>query len=147
MKKNTKILMGFSAIFIGIVILLIAATPGSSGTELTLEEFVKQPLQYKDRYVMTQGDLIEDSVKWNADAIELRFDITDETGNVLHVTHKGVKPDNFSEGVIVILEGYVNDDGSFNAEKVQTKCPSKYEGEDPEKYDPELHKQIKEQAN
>lgn len=144
MKKNTKMLMGFSAIFIGIVILLIAATPGSSGTELTLEEFIKEPLKFEDKYVMTQGNLIEDSVKWDADKIELRFNIQDEKGNILHVLHQGVKPDNFSEGVIVMVEGFVNKDGSFTAEKVQTKCPSKYEGEDPSNYDPEMHKKLNE---
>lgn len=144
MKKNTKMLMGFSAIFIGIVILLIAATPGSSGTELTLEEFIKEPLKYEDRYVMTQGNLIEDSIKWDADKIELRFDIQDEKSNILHVVHQGVKPDNFSEGVIVMVEGFVNADGSFTAEKVQTKCPSKYEGEDPSNYDPEMHEKLNE---
>lgn len=142
MKKNTKMLMGFSAIFIAIVILLIAATPGSSGTELTLEEFIKEPMKYEDRYVMTQGNLIEDSIKWDADKIELRFDIQDEKGNTLHVQHNGVTPDNFSQDVIVILEGFVNKDGSFTAEKVQTKCPSKYEGEDPENYDPEMHQKL-----
>ncbi|KEF39367.1 cytochrome c-type biogenesis protein CcmE [Schinkia azotoformans MEV2011] len=144
MKKNTKMLMGFSAIFIGIVILLIAATPGSSGTELTLEEFIKEPLKYEDRYVMTQGNLIEDTIKWDADKIDLRFDIKDEKGNVLHVQHTGVKPDNFTEGVIVIIEGFVNKDGSFTAEKVQTKCPSKYEGEDAGNYDPETHQKLTE---
>lgn len=144
MKKNTKMLMGFSAIFIGIVILLIAATPGSSGTELTLEEFIKEPLKYEDRYVMTQGNLIEDTISWDADKIDLRFDIKDEKGNVLHIQHNGVKPDNFSEGVIVIIEGFVNKDGSFTAEKVQTKCPSKYEGEDAGNYDPETHQKLTE---
>ncbi|WP_017755887.1 cytochrome c maturation protein CcmE [Calidifontibacillus oryziterrae] len=142
MKKNTKMLMGFSAIFFGIVILLIAATPGSSGTELTLEEFINDPLKYDDKYVMTQGNLIEDSITWNADQIELQFDIQDEKGNSLHVVHQGVKPDNFSEGVIVMVEGFVKEDGSFTAEKVQTKCPSKYEGEDPSNYDPEMHEKI-----
>lgn len=132
--------MGFSAIFIGIVILLIAATPGSSGTELTLEDYKKESLKYEDRYIMTQGNLIEDSVKWDADKIELSFDIKDEKGNILHVQHNGVKPDNFSEEVIVIVEGFANKDGSFTAEKVQTKCPSKYEGEDASQYDPKTHK-------
>lgn len=136
--------MGFSAIFIGIVILLIAATPGSSGTELTLEEFIKEPLKYEDRYVMTQGNLIEDSIKWDADKIDLRFDIKDEKGNILHVQHNGVKPDNFAQDVIVIIEGFVNKDGSFTAEKVQTKCPSKYEGEDAGNYNPETHQKLTE---
>ncbi|NSL50227.1 cytochrome c maturation protein CcmE [Calidifontibacillus erzurumensis] len=139
MKKNTKILLGFSAIFIAIMILLLTATPGASSIELTLDQLKQNPLKYKDQYVMIQGDLIEDSIHWKPDNIELQFNISDSNGNELHVIHNGVKPDNFSEGVIVIVEGFVNEDGSFLAEKVQTKCPSKYESENTNHYDIEKH--------
>ncbi|NDI33828.1 cytochrome c maturation protein CcmE [Chengkuizengella sediminis] len=136
MKKNKKMLIGFSTVFVAILILLIGATTKTSGSELTLQEIIQEPHKFQERFIMTQGDLIEKSIQWNADLIELSFQIEDEFGNVLSVVHQGVKPDNFSEDVIVIVEGFVHDDGTFNAEKVQTKCPSKYEGEE---YDPELH--------
>lgn len=142
MKKNTKVLLGGTAIIVTILILLIAATPGASGTEVSLAETITNGEKYDERYVTTQGFLIEESIDWRADEIELRFDIEDEEGNILPVFYKGVRPDNFSEGVIVILGGYIVPDEPFQAEKVQTKCPSKYEGEDPDNYDPEFHKEI-----
>lgn len=141
MRKNTKIFIGGSLIIISILSLLLIATPKLSGTEVALEEVLQQPVEYNDRYIMTQGLLIEDSIKWNPDLIELKFNIQDENGNILKITHNGVKPDNFSDGVIVIVEGNIDQQGNFIAEKLQTKCPSKYEGEDPEDYDKEYHKQ------
>ncbi|MFS1513698.1 cytochrome c maturation protein CcmE [Chengkuizengella sp. SCS-71B] len=138
MKKNKKMLISFSAVFVAIIILLVGATTKTSGSELTLQEIILEPHKFQGRFLMTQGDLIENSIQWNADLIELSFQIEDEFGNNLSVVHQGVKPDNFSEDVIVIVEGFVHDDGTFTAEKVQTKCPSKYEGEE---YDPELHDQ------
>ncbi|MDF2607725.1 MAG: hypothetical protein K0S34_1921 [Bacillales bacterium] len=124
-----------------IVFLLMAATPGSSGVEITLKELNENQQKYEENYVTVEGLLIEESVEWNADNIELQFDVKDSDGNKLHVTHNGVKPDNFTEGVIVILQGNpAKEQGEFIAETVKTRCPSKYEGQDMENYDPEAHK-------
>ncbi|MCT8136333.1 cytochrome c maturation protein CcmE [Anaerobacillus sp. CMMVII] len=142
MKKNTKVLLGGSTVILSILILLIAATPGASGTEIPLQEVLANPEKYEERYVTTEGFLVAESIDWRADEIELRFDIVDSEGNVLSVFHHGVRPDNFSEGVITILEGYIVPGEPFNAERVKTKCPSKYEGEDPNNYDPEFHKEL-----
>ncbi|MDX8359494.1 MULTISPECIES: cytochrome c maturation protein CcmE [Bacillaceae] len=142
MNKNKKVLFGGSLIIIAILTLLIAATPGSSGTELTLTQLLANEEKYSDKFVMTQGLLIEDSIDWNADNIELRFTVRDEDGNELPIFYQGVRPDNFSEDVTAIVEGYIQEDGVFFAEKLQTKCPSKYEDQDKSDYDPELHKKI-----
>lgn len=141
MKKNTIMTMAGLAIAAAILILLMAATPASSGVELPLKELLDNQEKHQDDFVTVEGLLIEDSIEWDADKIELKFDVQDEEGNTLHVVYNGVKPDNFSEGVIAILQGYLGEKDSFTAESVQTRCPSKYEGEDMENYDPELHKE------
>ncbi|MCE7792818.1 cytochrome c maturation protein CcmE [Salipaludibacillus sp. CUR1] len=142
MKKNTKVLIGGGMIFLSILILLITATPASSGSEVPIEQLKQQPEEFEERYITTEGFLVEGSVDWNPDEIELRFEIKDEEGLVLPVFYHGVQPDNFSDDVIVIVHGYTQEDGLFEAEKVQTRCPSVYEGEDPDKYDPELHREM-----
>ncbi|MGM0900039.1 cytochrome c maturation protein CcmE [Mesobacillus maritimus] len=141
MKKNTIMTMAGLAIAAAILILLMAATPASSGVELPLKELLENQEKHQDDFVTVEGLLIEDSIEWDADKIELKFDVQDEEGNTLHVVYNGVKPDNFSEGVIAILQGYLGEKDSFIAESVQTRCPSKYEGEDMENYDPEFHKE------
>lgn len=143
MKKNTKLFIGGGLIFTAILTLLIISTPAASRTELTISDVNKNPIEYKERYILTQGLLIEDSVEWDAEKIELNFKIRDEEGNELSVYHHGVRPDNFTQDIIVIVEGFMQENGVFNAEKVQTKCPSKYEGEDPKKYDKEFHEKLK----
>lgn len=145
MNKNKKMYIGGIIIAIAIFSLLIAATPGASGSEVTVSELAANPSQFNDRYVMTQGNLIEKSIQWDADKIQLEFDVKDEKGNILHVTHNGVKPDNFTDEIIVVLDGTISADGLFTAEHVKTRCPSKYEGQDPKNYDPEKHKQMKQQ--
>lgn len=140
MKKNTIVMLGGFIIAGAIVFLLMAATPGSSGIELKLNELLENQEKYKDDFVTVEGLLIQESIKWDADKIQLKFDVQDADGNVLHVIHDGVKPDNFTEGVITILQGAPTEMNTFVAESVKTRCPSKYEGQDMENYDAEAHK-------
>jgi cytochrome c-type biogenesis protein CcmE len=141
MKKNTMVTIGGLIIAGAIVFLLMAATPGSSGVEISLKELTENQQKYEDNYVTVEGLLIADSVLWDADKIEIQFQVKDNDGNTLHVIHNGVKPDNFTEGVIVILQGNPSKEkGEFVAETVKTRCPSKYEGENMENYDSEAHK-------
>jgi cytochrome c-type biogenesis protein CcmE len=140
MKKNTLVMLGGFIISGAIVFLLMAATPGSSGVELTMKELLATQEQHKDDFVTVEGLLIEDSIKWDANKIELKFDVKDNDGNVMHVIHNGTKPDNFAEGVITILQGAPTKKDTFVAETVKTRCPSKYEGKDIKDYNPETHK-------
>ncbi|MBT2740271.1 cytochrome c maturation protein CcmE [Bacillus sp. ISL-77] len=140
MKKNTIIMLGGFIIAGAIVFLLMAATPGSSGVELTMKDLLATQDQHKDDFVTVEGLLIEDSIKWNPDKIEFKFDVKDNDGNVMHVIHNGTKPDNFAEGVITILQGAPTKKNTFVAETVKTRCPSKYEGKDIKNYNPETHK-------
>lgn len=140
MKKNTIVMLGGFVIVGAIIFLLMAATPGSSGIELKMDELLENQDKYQDDFVTVEGLLVEESIEWNADKIQLKFDVKDNDGNILHVVHDGVKPDNFSEGVIVILQGSPTQKDTFAAESVKTRCPSKYEGQDMKNYDPEKHK-------
>ena len=140
MKKNTVVMIAGFAFAGAILLLLMAATPGSSGVELSLKELIENQEKHKEDYVTFEGLLIEESIEWDADKIELRFNVQDADGNKIKVVYNGVKPDNFSEGVIAILQGSISEKDTFIAESVQTRCPSKYEGEDIENYDPESHK-------
>ncbi len=142
LKKNTLVMLGGFIIAGAIVFLLMAATPGSSGVELTMKELLATQDQHKDDYVTVEGLLIEDSIKWNPDKIELKFDVKDNDGNQMHVIYNGTKPDNFTDGVITILQGAPTKKNTFVAETVKTRCPSKYEGKDMKNYDPEKHKKL-----
>ncbi len=143
MTKNKKIMFGLTLIATAFIILFFTTMPSAGSKEVTIEELMNNKTVYKDEYVLSQGLLKQDSVQWDADKIELKFEIYEDGKEAnLPVLYKGVKPDNFADDVIVIVEGFLRSDGVFEAEKVQTKCPSKYEGEDPENYDAEMHKEM-----
>jgi cytochrome c-type biogenesis protein CcmE len=143
MKKNTMVIIGGFIIAGAIVFLLMAATPGSSGVELSLKQLVATQDQHKKDYVTVEGLLIEKSIKWDANKVQLQFDVRDKNSKnkeILHVTYHGVKPDNFEDGIDCILEGSPLGNNNFKAESVETRCPSKYEGQSTKNYDPKTHK-------
>lgn len=143
MGKNKKIAFGLIVGAVAVFIMFFTTMPSAGSKELPINELIENATTLESEYLMTSGMLLDGSVEWNADEILLEFELygEDKETETLPVKYNGVKPDNFSDDVIVIVEGFL-EKGIFNAEKVQTKCPSKYEGEDMENYDVDTHQKI-----
>lgn len=74
------------------------------------------------------GKLVGQSVKWDPAKAELKLEMISEDQNeIMPVLYKGVKPDNFNDGIDVIVDGKYTVEQVLLADKVMTKCPSKYE--------------------
>jgi len=61
----------------------------------------------------------------------LKFSIMDEGGDQLPIVFYGPRPDNFQRAASAIVEGELLPNGTFEAETLLLKCPSRYE-EEPE---------------
>lgn len=61
--------------------------------------------------------------------IELKFQIYDDNNpdQKLTVIFNDVKPDNFQDATGAVVEGKFQPDGTFKADNLNLKCPSKYE--------------------
>lgn len=144
MNKNKKIVFGLIVGAIAVFIMFFTTMPSAGSKELPISEILQNSAEYESEYLMTSGLLNNETIKWDADKILLEFELyeEDKEKEMLSVQYEGVKPDNFTDDVIVIVEGTLNEEGVFLARTVQTKCPSKYEGEDMDNYDIETHKKI-----
>jgi cytochrome c-type biogenesis protein CcmE len=76
-----------------------------------------------------KGQLVEDSVTYNAGMPLLQFSLTDGQSQ-LRASYQGVLPDNFHHSEEVIMEGTFDSSGEFQVSKLMLQCPSKYEGEE-----------------
>jgi len=76
--------------------------------------------------VRVEGDVVEGSVERNG---RFAFEITDGRSK-LKVIYEGKEiPPNFREGRSVVVEGRYNpEEMIFEAERIMTRCPSRYEG-------------------
>ncbi|ROL61294.1 cytochrome c maturation protein CcmE [Bacteroidetes/Chlorobi group bacterium ChocPot_Mid] len=70
--------------------------------------------------------------KWNYDSKSnlLNFTIEDEKGKITDVVYKGAPPNNFDIAPSMVIKGKF-ENNVFVASQILTKCPSKYEGQDP----------------
>ena len=98
---------------------------------MTVAELDKRTPQLYAENVGVRGNVVDGSEDWNAREITLRFAIADESGGELPIVFYGPRPDNFQRAASAIVEGELLPDGTFQAETLLLKCPSRYE-EDPE---------------
>ncbi len=81
-----------------------------------------------DRQVGVIGKLVQDSYVRDADGLTAHFSIKDEDGlEVLDITYTGeIGQVFFNDHSEIILQGQKLADGSFNADNLTVRCPSKY---------------------
>ena len=70
--------------------------------------------------------------KWNFDekANLLTFSIKDEKGQITDVIYEGAPPNNFDIAPSLVIKGKF-EDNKLVASQILTKCPSKYQGQNP----------------
>jgi len=81
--------------------------------------------------IRVSGAVVQESEDWNAIELMLKFQMTDETGEEVLVSFHGSRPSNFARATEAIVEGEMMSDGTFRADNLLLKCPSRYE-ESPE---------------
>jgi cytochrome c-type biogenesis protein CcmE len=110
---------------------MIQATRTTGAYYMTVQEVRDAGPEMVGQRVRVSGQVLEGSEDWNAQAVTLRFAITDETGAQLPIVFYGPRPDNFQRAAEAITEGTLLPDGTFEADNLLLKCPSRYD-EEPE---------------
>lgn len=77
------------------------------------------------------GMVVPGTVEWDKDAAELSFDVTDGE-QTMRVHSDGNPPQMFREGIGVVVEGRLQDDGVFHTNRVMVKHSNEYEAPDDE---------------
>ncbi|HET6361940.1 MAG TPA: cytochrome c maturation protein CcmE [Gemmatimonadota bacterium] len=90
-----------------------------------------------DGRIRVSGDVVEGSIVKDEKAREIRFAIratkadgeeqSERGAESIPVVYAGTVPDIFREGIQVVVEGEMASDGTFEAETLLAKCPSKYQ--------------------
>ena len=102
-----------------------------------------------DGRIRVSGDVVEGSIVKDEETREIRFSIRSTKGESedgypaqgegqtdaargsaaesVPVVYAGTVPDIFREGIQVVVEGKMASDGTFEAETLLAKCPSKYQ--------------------
>jgi len=113
---------------------MVQATTSTGAYYLTVNELHEQQPGIIGQRVRVNGIVVDDSEDWNASEVTLRFTIADEEGGQLPIVFYGPRPDNFQRAASAIVEGSMLEDGTFQADSLLLKCPSRYEEEPEEIY-------------
>lgn len=119
-----RLLIGGLIIALAALYLVYSTAQGATAYYLTVEEIKAQGPS--GRNVRVAGDIRGESIRWDARALVLQFEISDASG-VLPVIYHGPRPDMFRDGATAVLEGRYTPEGIFEAKNLWLKCPSKYE--------------------
>ncbi|MBI1297178.1 cytochrome c maturation protein CcmE [bacterium] len=129
--KNYKFLIGGVLLLAVVVGLIVYSTFSTAAYYMTVSEVNQEAAKMVGQRVRVSGQVVANSEDWNPQEVTLRFSIHDETGAELPVVFFGPRPDNFLRAAEAIAEGTLLADGSFQADTLLLKCPSRYE-EEPE---------------
>jgi len=154
--NRAKFFIGGLLIVAAVVYLIVSSTQASAQYFLTIHELNAKGSEALDRELRISGAVIGDTIQYDVEKLELRFQVADIPGDnneieaqgglakVLHdavtdptrarinVVYTGVKPDLLRDEAQAIMTGHLGDDGVFQADELLLKCPTKYEDAVPE---------------
>ena len=119
-------------------VVVIGALGYFIGTSLTGEkiyykevaELLQNPGTVEQKGLRVSGDVVDGHFAVDKMARMAEFNVGDKAGSKMSVVYSGSIPDALEIGASVILEGSYNPaNNTFIANKLLTKCPSKYEAE------------------
>lgn len=124
MKK--KYVIGGVIVLAAVIYLLVIIINNSTSYYLSVSEFYDRINQFEGVKVRIAGTVLENSIEWNADELDLQFSLT-EGGETLPVSYNGSQPNGFKAEVNLLVEGKYESDGVLHASQLILRCSSKYE--------------------
>lgn len=136
---QTKFLIGGVVIVAAVVYLIVSSISGSAQYYLTVKELGDKGQTMMGRNLRVSGFVIGESIAYNPQASSLSFDIVDTReelasaarAQTLKIKYTGPKPDLLQHEAQAIAEGRLNPDGTFTADNLLLKCPTRYEDQLP----------------
>lgn len=113
-----------------LALVLVAVGIGVTSFKKTVTPYISFAEARKSSgLVQVNGVLADKSYVLKPDDQYLSFRLKDETGEVLPVEYHGVVPGNFDQATSIVAIGRYEKSGTFQAEQLLVKCPSKYQAE------------------
>lgn len=135
MKARTKFLLG-AGLILAVAGYLMASSIRSTGvyylTPSELAARLAADPSLRRVGVKLGARVVTGSIRRAEGGREYAFHVTDGAHDV-PVVYRGIAPDTFTDGVDVVVEGRMAEDGTFHATTLLAKCASRYESA-PEKY-------------
>jgi cytochrome c-type biogenesis protein CcmE len=149
--RINKFVIGGVLILGAVIYLIWSATAENSEYFFTINELNAKGASVVDRNLRVSGAVIGDSIQYDAPNLTLNFEVADvpadnavleKQGGLAEALHQAVidpararmkvvyvgpKPDLLRNEAQAIMTGHMGADGTFYAEELLLKCPTRYE--------------------
>lgn len=127
---SKKFIVGGLVLVLALSFLGYRAFGGSVAYYYTVTELVRQGNSTYLQGIRVNGVVVPGTVEPEADNLTIKFMLTDNRESLL-IIYRGVVPQTFDEGTEVVVEGKYSPGGAFfEANRILTRCPSKYVSRD-----------------
>jgi len=128
--KKIKFIVGGVVIVALIGYLIVSSISNAGAYYREVGEVLAQNSQLQGKSLRVNGNIVTESIKYDAPTLSLDFKISDPTdvSKQLDIHFHGVQPDQITrEGSSAIVEGTLGTNGIVEANNLLLKCPSRYE--------------------
>jgi cytochrome c-type biogenesis protein CcmE len=127
MNKKTIVKTIIAVVLIGggMTYFIFQAMQSSWAYYYSVDDFAANRAAVKNHSLRLAGRVKKDSIVRDLQNTSLKFILSGfETELPIH--YKGTVPDNFDDDIEVVIEGRLDTEGIFQADRLMTKCESKY---------------------
>jgi cytochrome c-type biogenesis protein CcmE len=136
---RAKFIIGGVVVVAAVVYLIVSSINSSAQYYLTVKELRGKSQAMVGRNLRVSGYVVGDSIVYTPQASSLSFDIVDTHEELsattkvdtIKILYTGPKPDLLQHEAQAIAEGKLNPDGTFTANNLLLKCPTRYEDQLP----------------
>ncbi len=148
---RTKFIVGGVVILAAVVYLIFSSTQANAEYFLTINELKSKGSAVVDKNLRISGAVVGDTIQYDPNTLTLTFEVANVPGDnktidaegglakVLHeavidpnsarmkVVYNGPKPDLLKDEAQAIMTGHLDAQGTFHADELLLKCPTKYQ--------------------
>ena len=113
---------------VALIVVVVFLVFGAFSLKKSLTPYVSFAQAQKGGTVQIIGKLVSGTDYYDSQSQKLAFMLTDQESRLqMKVLYDGVKPGNFEQATEIVAIGQYQS-GTFEAEQLLVKCPSKYQG-------------------
>jgi len=134
--QHLKFLIAGGVIALAVAYLVTVGLQGTTVYFLTVSELEAKGAAAQNQLFRVSGNLVPGTLARDSSGLGVQFLIADPSSNPLTVVYRGGQvPDIIGDNIEIVAEGKLDAQGTFTANNVLAKCPSRLENAPPEERD------------
>ena len=126
--RSRQVTIAVGVILVAVVYVMITGMRDTMVYYYTVSEVAAQQGALTGEPLRVAGKVVPGSIDTDATGLVHKF-VIEEGGKTIPVVYRDLVPDTFQDNAEAVVEGALDEHGTFQATFLMAKCPSKYEAE------------------